>query len=176
MAENATHDRIDALVARIAERALAQGATVAVAESLTGGQLSIALAAGADSGTWYRGAVVAYDAEVKFAVLGVPRGPVVTAQTARAMAVGVRELLGSDVAAGITGVGGPGPEEGRPAGTVYLCALRGDADPPATELHCAGGPIEVLSTAIEAALQAILAQLDAADAAAPGTEPSRRGG
>ncbi|SJN10837.1 C-terminal domain of CinA type S [Leucobacter sp. 7(1)] len=159
MAKNATDGKIDELVAQLAELASERGAHIAVAESLTGGQLSTALAAGPHSGDWYRGAVVCYHADVKFEVLGVPRGPVINARTARAMAAGVKNLLRADVAVGITGVGGPGPEEGRPAGTVYLSVICGNAAPRTTELACAGDPVAVLTAAIDAALRAVIAAL-----------------
>lgn len=116
MAKNATDGKIDELVAQLAELASERGAHIAVAESLTGGQLSTALAAGPHSGDWYRGAVVCYCADVKFEVLGVPRGPVINARTARAMAAGVKNLLRADVAVGITGVGGAGAGGGSPCG------------------------------------------------------------
>ena len=87
---------------------------------------------------WFRGGVVSYAPEVKFSVLGVPEGPVVSAATAAAMAVGVRDLLGADVGLGVTGVAGPDALEGEPPGTVYLGAVVGDADPVATRVVLPG--------------------------------------
>jgi nicotinamide-nucleotide amidase len=70
---------------------------------------------------------VAYDSEVKYSLLGVPEGPVVTEQAARAMAEGVRGAVGSDVGLGITGVAGPDEQEGHPPGTVFVgLALKGE--------------------------------------------------
>lgn len=63
---------------------------------------------------------MAYDEEVKFTLLGVPRGPVINAGTAEQMARGVARLLNADVAVAITGVGGPGRQEDQPPGTVYI--------------------------------------------------------
>lgn len=113
-------------VQRIAERTCDTGTTVAVAESLTSGRLSALLGRGTDAATWYRGAVVAYAAEVKFGVLGVSPGPVVTDQCARQMAEGVRRLLGADVGLGLTGVGGPDSQEGKAPGTVHLAVADED--------------------------------------------------
>ena len=87
---------------------------------------------------WFRGGVVSYAPEVKFSVLGVPEGPVVSAATATAMATGVRDLLGADVGLGVTGVAGPDPLEGEAPGTVYLGAVVGDADPVATRVVLPG--------------------------------------
>jgi len=111
------------LAAEIAAAAAASGRTVAVAESLTAGQAAVLLGAAPEASAWFRGAVVAYAPSVKHDVLGVHPGPVVTASCAREMALGVRALLDADIGVAATGVGGPGPEEGQPAGTVYLaCA------------------------------------------------------
>jgi nicotinamide-nucleotide amidase len=63
-------------------------------------------AAGGASG-WFQGAVVAYSEHVKFTVLGVDRGPVITAGCARQMAIGDARLLTADFAVGTTGAGRP---------------------------------------------------------------------
>src|SRR4051812_31458390 len=68
---------------RIGDALVRAGQTVAVAESLTGGAISSRLSAIEGASDWFRGAVVAYGEEVKFALLGVDRGPVVNGSTAR---------------------------------------------------------------------------------------------
>src|SRR5690606_35567733 len=68
--------------AELAEAIARRGWGVATAESLTGGTIATVLAAAPQAGTWLRGSVVAYAAEVKFGLLGVPRGPVVTEECA----------------------------------------------------------------------------------------------
>jgi nicotinamide-nucleotide amidase len=107
-------------VAIIAAKATAAGLAVGTAESLTVGALAQALGAGDGAAEWFRGGVVAYASEVKFDVLGVQQGPVITALCAEQMAWGARRVLGADVAVAVTGVGGPDPEEGCPPGTVYV--------------------------------------------------------
>src|SRR5690606_16310984 len=97
-----------------------RGLTLAVAESLTGGLVASRLVAVPGAGDWFRGGVVSYAPDVKFEVLKGPEGPVVTAETAAAMATGVRDLLGADVGLGVTGVAGPDSLEGHPPGTVWL--------------------------------------------------------
>jgi len=67
---------------RIGGTALAQGLSVAVAESLTSGAIASQLGAAADSSVWFAGGVVAYAAETKFRVLNVDPGPVVNARCA----------------------------------------------------------------------------------------------
>ncbi len=101
---------------RLRERAL----SLAVAESLTGGLLGARLTAVPGASDVFRGGLVAYASEVKFTLLGVPIGPVVSAECAKAMAAGVRERLGADVGLATTGVAGPTEQDGQPVGTVFL--------------------------------------------------------
>ena len=110
-----------ALVARLT----AAGATVATAESLTGGLLGAALTDVPGSSRVYLGGVVAYATEVKQSLLGVPADlvaahGVVSRECAEAMARGVRELLSATYGVATTGVAGPGPQDGLPAGTVWI--------------------------------------------------------
>jgi nicotinamide-nucleotide amidase len=113
----------------VAKLLAARGLTLAVAESLTGGLVASRLVDVPKASDWFRGGVVSYATDVKFSVLGVPEGPVVTADAAAAMATGVRRLLGADIGLGVTGVAGPDPMEGQPPGTVFLAAAIGDAEP-----------------------------------------------
>ncbi len=142
----------------IARTALDRDLRIAVAESLTGGALSQALAAAPDAGTWFAGGVVAYTVETKNRVLGVPMGPVVNAPTARQMAQGVLELLEADVALAVTGVGGPGEEEGRPPGTVYLAIVTRDSTR-ITEFAFDGDPESVVTQTVDASLHALQVDL-----------------
>ncbi|MHB1711600.1 MAG: CinA family nicotinamide mononucleotide deamidase-related protein, partial [Acidimicrobiales bacterium] len=100
-------------------RALAvDGLTLGLAESITGGLASSRLVNVPGASTWFRGSVVSYASEVKFEVLGVPEGPVVSESAARAMAEGARRVMGADVGLSITGVAGPEAQEDQPPGTV----------------------------------------------------------
>src|SRR5690606_26026329 len=76
------------LAEQIADLAGSRGLTVAAAESLTGGAVSSALAAAPEASDWYRGCVVAYSPRVKFDVLGVTPGPLVTDRCADELAHG----------------------------------------------------------------------------------------
>jgi nicotinamide-nucleotide amidase len=97
-----------------------RGLTLAVAESITGGYLTGRLTAVPGSSEVLLGGVIAYRPEVKFDLLGVPRGPVITEEAAMAMADGVRRRLGADVGLATTGVAGPDSLEGQKPGTVWL--------------------------------------------------------
>jgi nicotinamide-nucleotide amidase len=105
------------------------GLTVAVAESMTGGLVASRLVEVPGASQWFKGGVVSYASEVKYDVLGVPEGPVVSEPAAVAMAEGVAKLLGTDVGLSITGVAGPAEQEGQPVGTVFFgVAMDGRTD------------------------------------------------
>jgi nicotinamide-nucleotide amidase len=109
-------------------------------------------------GDWFRGGVVAYHPEVKFGLLAVPEGPVVTSRAALAMAAGVRSLLGADIGLGITGVAGPEEEEGQPVGTVFV-AVSHIAGDQAARLCLHGEPYQIRRSATDHAFrQAMYAQ------------------
>jgi nicotinamide-nucleotide amidase len=110
----------EAIEDAVARELLERGLTIALAESLTGGLAASRLVNVPGASTWFRGSVVSYATEVKQSVLGVPVGPVVSEEAARAMADGAVKVLGSDVGLAITGVAGPDSQEGKPPGTVFV--------------------------------------------------------
>jgi nicotinamide-nucleotide amidase len=148
------------LAAEIADLARATGRRVAVAESLTGGMVTASLSASEGAAEWFRGGLVAYSSEVKHEVLGVPEGPVVSAAAARAMAAGVRTMLGADVALATTGAGGPQAQDGQEPGTVFLAVDDGTEDG-AEPVHrmLDGDPGEVCAAATVAALELLAERL-----------------
>ena len=106
-----------------------RGYTIAAAESCTGGLFTSRLTDVAGSSSYVRASVVAYSNEDKVKLLGVPEDLLkahgaVSEPVAIAMAEGIRERTGADVAVGITGIAGPGggsPE--KPVGTVVIAAI-----------------------------------------------------
>lgn len=106
-----------------------RGLTLATAESVTGGLIASRLTSVPGASEVFRGSVVSYASEVKFDVLGVPRGPVVSDEAAIAMAEGACRVLGADVAVSVTGVAGPDQQEGVPVGTVFMgTCVEGESD------------------------------------------------
>lgn len=101
----------------------AQGLTIALAESLTGGMISSRLCDIPGASAAFRGSVVSYASDVKHQLLGVPDGPVVTEDAARAMVEGVCRLLDADVGIAVTGVAGPDSQEGLEPGTVFMATM-----------------------------------------------------
>jgi nicotinamide-nucleotide amidase len=97
-----------------------RGLTLALAESVTGGLVAGRLTGVPGASDVLRGAVVSYASEVKFDLLGVPEGPVVSEAAAAAMATGIRRVLGADVGLSLTGVAGPAEQDGMPVGTLCV--------------------------------------------------------
>ncbi|WP_276352428.1 competence/damage-inducible protein A [Cohnella caldifontis] len=104
------------------------GRTLALAESCTGGMAAEMITALPGSSEAFLGGVVSYTNGVKRGILGVPEALLegagaagaVSAETAAAMAEGVREAAGADFGVSVTGVAGPSESEGKPVGLVYL--------------------------------------------------------
>jgi nicotinamide-nucleotide amidase len=107
------------------------GATLAVAESCTGGMVSARLTIVPGSSIFFRGGVVSYSNEMKTAWVGVPaalieRFGAVSAEVAIAMAEGARRAAGAAIGLSITGIAGPGGGSAeKPVGTVHI-ALAAD--------------------------------------------------
>ena len=148
------------LAAEVHRALLARGATIAVAESLTGGLLGGALTDLAGSSSTFRGGVVAYATELKASLLGVDpdllrrHGPV-HPDVAAAMARGVALRLQSTFGLATTGVAGPGAAEGRASGEVYVAlagpGVRGDGCS-VLSLRLDGGRDDVRREAVRRAL------------------------
>lgn len=121
------------------------GATLAVAESLTGGLVAAEITSVPGASKAFRGSVTAYATELKHQLLGVDaallaeRGAV-DAQVAAQMAAGVRKALGADWGIATTGVAGPEPQDGQPVGTVFV-AVDGPFGP---DSDAAGGEVAAL--------------------------------
>ncbi len=106
------------LAADVVDALRSADATVATAESLTGGLLCATLVSVSGASDVVRGGVVAYAPELKAELLGVDADLIaeqgtVTPEVAVAMAVGVRDRLGATYGLSTTGVAGPGPSEGQ---------------------------------------------------------------
>jgi nicotinamide-nucleotide amidase len=144
----------------VATRLVARGLTFGVAESLTGGLIASRLVNVPGASSWFKGGVVSYDSEVKFDVLGVPRGPVVTEAAAAAMAEGVRKVIGADVGLGITGVAGPDDQEGVEPGNVFVGLAFADRPTETRQLRVPGDRLRVRQYGAISALDLLRRALD----------------
>jgi len=145
------------------------GATVATAESLTGGRLAALFTEVPGSSAVYVGGVVTYATELKVRLLDVTeelveRYGVVSPECAGAMARGVRALTGATYGLSTTGVAGPATQEAKPAGTVYV-GLAAPSGETALALELVGDRGEIQDRTCREAVRALLGNLQ-------GEEPS----
>lgn len=154
------------VVAALRER----GWTVATAESLTAGLVAATLADVPGASAVLRGGVVVYATELKHSLADVPvevleTHGAVSADTARALAVGAARRCGADVGIGLTGVAGPDRQEGVAVGTVHVGICVPDRQPWSVELALSGDRREIRVRACGAALALVT---DAARASGTG--------
>jgi nicotinamide-nucleotide amidase len=147
------------------------GATLAVAESLTGGLVAAEITSVPGASKAFRGSVTAYATELKHQLLGVDatllseRGAV-DAQVAAQMAAGVRKALGADWGIATTGVAGPEPQDGQAVGTVFV-AVDGPFGPDSgaagggkvAALRLNGGRAEIRMESVRSVLALLLERL-----------------
>ena len=150
------------------------GLTVAAGESITAGLVSATLAEVPGCSAVLRGGVVAYQADVKAHLLGVPQDVLdrglVTSEVAEAMALGAARALGADVGIGTTGAAGPDPHDGVPPGTVWVAVAVGTSCT-STRLQVEGDRAAVRRAAVEACWELLTAALSGRDSAAAPAAP-----
>ncbi|GAA4181215.1 nicotinamide-nucleotide amidohydrolase family protein [Gryllotalpicola koreensis] len=167
MPDSQTAAGIDATAGLVATLTL-RGLTVAVAESLTGGQLTAELTRPAGASAVVNGGVVVYATELKHSVVGVDEsllgehGPV-HPDVARQLAERVRAVLAvggraADIGLATTGVAGPDPQGGQPVGTVYVGVAIGQ-DTWVDALQLSGDRAGIRSQTVAAAVAALIARL-----------------
>lgn len=156
-------EALEAVLGRMLREA---GLTLGVAESCTGGLIGHRLTDIPGSSDFLLGSLVTYSNEAKIALLGVPEETIrehgaVSAETARAMAEGVREACRSDVGLSVTGIAGPtGGSPEKPVGLTYV-GIAG-AGPTSVEEHrLRGGRGMVKERAAQAALYLLYRTLKA---------------
>jgi nicotinamide-nucleotide amidase len=110
----------------VAQLLVAQGKTIATAESVTAGLVAHRLGQVPGASQWLRGGIVAYDSRIKVEMLGVSsrlieEHGVVSGPVAEAMAAGCRTRFRTDLAVSTTGIAGPeGGAPAKPVGLVYV--------------------------------------------------------
>ena len=139
------------------------GLTVATAESLTGGLVCATLIDVPGASEVVRGGIVAYAPDLKSSLLGVDPAHLaahgtVDGGTAEQMAVGVRQRCGSDLGVATTGVAGPDPSGGRPAGTVFV-AVASETQVVSRELALGGDRSAIRTSTVAGALTLVLERI-----------------
>lgn len=114
------------LAASVIKALAARDATLATAESLTGGLIGATLTEVPGASRVYLGGGIAYATSVKERLLGVDRVEieaftVISPAVASGMASGIVDATGADWAIAVTGVAGPDPQDGHAPGEVWVC-------------------------------------------------------
>ena len=135
-------------------------ATIAVAESCTGGMLAERLTNVPGSSSYFLGGVICYSNELKTILVGVPQNLIeakgaVSSEVALALADGIRKRTGATLGVGVTGVAGPGggtPE--KPVGLVHI-GLADEHGPRERAYRFPGDRERIRQFASQAALDAV---------------------
>lgn len=157
---------MQASLEELATRLLDQKASLAVAESCTGGLLGAACTGSAGASRWFLGGTIAYANTVKESQLGIPaalitRYGAVSEAVACRMADGVRRRLDASYSVGVTGVAGPdGGTPDKPVGLVWI-ATASMTDCDARAYHFSGRRDEIRQQAVLAALAQLLERVRA---------------
>ena len=160
-------DAISGWVGRVADALTSRAATMAAAESCTGGLVAAACTSRAGSSAWFERGVVTYSNAAKTELLGVEPALVaqhgaVSAEVARAMAGDMLARSPAAFAVAVTGIAGPeGGTPSKPVGTVWIAtAARGGAAE-ATLLNASGDRAAVRERSVVRALELLLARIEA---------------
>ncbi|MFI8433970.1 CinA family protein [Streptomyces sp. NPDC079020] len=150
--------------ALVLRRLVERGETLAVAESLTGGLVAAELTSVPGASQSFRGSVTAYATPLKQDVLGVDgtllaeRGAV-DPEVARGMAAGVRRVLGADWGIATTGVAGPGPQDGKPVGTVHVAVSGPSGTEKVASLRLNGERADIRRETVRSVLKLLASEL-----------------
>jgi competence/damage-inducible protein CinA-like protein len=150
-------ETLEEVVARILTE---NRATIAVAESCTGGMLAERLTNLGGSSTYFLGGVVCYSNDLKTSMVGVPKELIeakgaVSSEVALALADGIRKRTGATIGVGITGIAGPGggtPE--KPVGLVHI-GLADERGPRERAYRYPGNRERIRNFATQSALDAV---------------------
>jgi nicotinamide-nucleotide amidase len=150
----------------------AQGLTLAVAESCTGGLLGGRITSIAGSSDYFLGGIISYSNAIKEGLLGVPFATLaahgaVSPQTARAMAAGVLRATGADLGVSITGIAGPdGGTADKPVGLVYIGLAGKKLSPRDCQYNFWGDRPTIRTRAVQEALALLYTVLSETEATA----------
>ena len=161
---------VEALVARLAEALRARGASMASAESCTGGLVAAACTSLAGSSDWFERGVVTYSNAAKTELLGVAveligRHGAVSAEVAQAMAAGAVARSPAAFAVAVTGIAGPaGGSADKPVGTVWLATAARHGAAESTLLRAVGDRDAIRRSSVVRALELLLARVEQSQA------------
>lgn len=158
---------VESELERLSDVARERGLRICVVESLTSGKLASTIGAAEGAGEWFAGGIVAYLTDVKESVLGLTPGTdPCSATCAEQLAEGARRLFDADLCVSTTGVGGPGPENGHPPGTVYI-GWSSSEGVGSRMLALTGEPPEILDETVDVATRLLAFHAESLRTAGP---------
>lgn len=161
-------DTLASLAAQVGAALTARGRKLTVAESCTGGWIAKLLTDIPGSSAWFDRGFVTYSNAAKEEMLAVRPATLaahgaVSEAIVLEMAAGALAASHADVALAVTGIAGPdGGTPDKPVGTVWLAWALAATAPEAELQHFSGDREAVRAAAVAAALQGLLARLEAA--------------
>ena len=131
-------------------------ATIATAESCTGGMVAARLTSVSGASGAFKYGAVTYCNEAKNILLGVSTETLdehgaISAETAKEMAEGIRKVMGADIGVSVTGNAGPGAAEEKPVGLVFV-GVSSEKYSAVLKNHFEGDRVSVREQAADAAL------------------------
>jgi nicotinamide-nucleotide amidase len=149
------------LAQRVGQFLMAQGKTIALAESCTGGLIAATLTDVAGSSAWFDRGFVTYSNQAKMDMLGVDPNILrqygaVSTETAMQMVFGVLAHTVADCAVAVTGIAGPeGGTVEKPVGTVFIAWQWRNQDPVVIKKVFEGNRQDVRRQSVKTALEGI---------------------
>lgn len=155
------------LAAAVIAAGMRAGRTIATAESLTGGLLGATLTGVPGASAVYRGGHIVYATDTKASVGGLDSGGLaeqgaVSAWTVEGLAQGCAAHFAATAGVALSGVAGPDPQEGHPAGTVWL-GWWSAAEAGSEQLTLTGSRAEIREAAVTAALERLRTLMETAE-------------
>lgn len=146
------------LAQRVIAALVAQGDTLATAESLTGGLIGATLTSVPGASAAYLGGAISYATELKRTMLHVDAqildsAGAVSRPAVEAMAAGAQTLTGAAWAVAVSGVAGPDPQEGKAPGTVWIALVDPDCVVRSECLSLSGDRSQIRASTVISALR-----------------------
>lgn len=153
---------MDELTRLIQDHFIAQGWTLSLAESCTGGHMAARLTRLPGCSQYFLGSIVAYSNDLKMNILGVESAVLlehgaVSAPVVRQMADGVLKLTGSDYSLAISGIAGPGGGTAlKPVGMVWGAVAKKGDEPFVWNFYLSGTRHEIIEQSTDILLFQLL--------------------
>lgn len=150
------------LASQLGEKLTGEQASIATAESCTGGWIAKCITDVPGSSNWFKGGIVSYANTAKVDLLGVPETVLllhgaVSSEVVKLMSSGAKSRLNSDWSIAVSGVAGPdGGTRKNPVGTVWFAWIRRGGEPTIDCQHFQGNRHQIRFATVRHALVSLL--------------------